>query len=233
MTSRTQPPPTRRRRTAPPRRTIATAPSRSVPAGSRRPIHPSRPPVRRRRPNSGRRAVAVLLGMVLLFVVVIGRMAQLQLLDGQKYAAFGASQRIRPVELAAERGAIFDRDGADLALSVPQQTVWADPRLVSDPQREADALAPVLGMDRNEVLRALTTPDRAFVYLARQVDDATAQKVKDLDLDGIELLTESKRFNPSGELARSVLGSVNIDNLGRAGLEQKYDGDLTGTPGEL
>jgi cell division protein FtsI (penicillin-binding protein 3) len=170
---------------------------------------------------------------VLLFVVVVGRLAQLQLINGQKYAAFGASQRVRPVVLAAERGAVFDREGADLALSVPQHTVWADPRLVSDPQREADALAPVLNIDRDTLLRALTTPDKAFVYLARQVDDATTQKVKDLKLDGIEFLSESKRFNPSGDLARSVLGSVNIDNVGRAGLEQQFDGTLTGTPGQL
>jgi cell division protein FtsI (penicillin-binding protein 3) len=171
--------------------------------------------------------------VVVLFLVVVVRLAQLQLLDGQRYVALGASQRVRPVVLAAERGSLFDREGAELALSVPQQTVWADPRLVSDPQRESDALAPVLGIDRDVIRRALTTPDRAFVYLARQVDDATAQRVKDLDLDGIQFLTESRRFNPSGDLARSVLGSVNIDNLGRAGLEQKYDGDLTGTPGEL
>ena len=107
--------------------------------------------------------------------MVVGRLAQLQLLNGGRYAALGASQRVRPVVLPAERGSVFDRDGADLALSVPQHTVWADPRLISDPQREADALAPVLNLDRNTLLRALTTPDKAFVYLARQVDDATTQ----------------------------------------------------------
>ena len=171
--------------------------------------------------------------VVLLFLVVVARLAQLQLVDGQRYAELGASQRVRPVVLAAERGSVFDREGADLALSVPQHTVWADPRLVSDPQREADALAPVLGIDRDVLLRALTTPDKQFVYLARQVDDATTQKVKDLKLDGIEFLSESRRFNPSGDLAHSVLGSVNIDNLGRAGLEQQFDSTLTGTPGQL
>jgi len=175
----------------------------------------------------------VLAVVVLLFAVVVGRLAQLQLLDGGRYAALGTSQRVRPVVLSAERGSVFDRDGAELVLSVPQHTVWADPRLVSDPQREADALAPVLNLDRDTVLRALTTPDKAFVYLARQVDDVTTQKVKDLDLPGIEFLTESKRFNPSGDLARGVLGSVNLDNLGRAGLEQQFDGALTGTPGQL
>jgi cell division protein FtsI (penicillin-binding protein 3) len=175
----------------------------------------------------------VLAVVLLLFLVVVARLTQLQLLDGQRYAEFGASQRVRPVVLPAERGSVFDREGADLAMSVPQHTVWADPRLVSDPQREADALAPVLGLDSDVLLRALTTPDKAFVYLARQVDDATTQKVKDLDLDGIALLQESKRFNPSGDLAQSVLGSVNLDNIGRAGLEQQFDQTLTGTPGQL
>ena len=170
---------------------------------------------------------------MLLFALVVARLAQLQLLDGQRYTALGASQRVRPVALPAERGSVFDREGVDLALSVPQHTVWADPRLVSDPQREADALAPVLGIDAAVLLRALTTPEKAFVYLARQVDDQVAEKVKSLDLDGIALLAESKRFNPSADLARSVLGSVNIDNVGRSGLEQQYDELLTGTPGEL
>ena len=82
------------------------------------------------------------------------------------FSAVAASSAVRPLVLAAERGSVFDREGADLALSVPQHTVWADPRLISDPQREADALAPVLGIDRDVLLRALTTPDKAFVYLA-------------------------------------------------------------------
>jgi cell division protein FtsI (penicillin-binding protein 3) len=175
----------------------------------------------------------VLAFVVLLFALVVGRLAQLQLLDGQRYAAFGASQRVRPVALPAERGSVFDRGLNDLALSVPQHTVWADPRLVSNPQAEAAALAPVLGIDSDTLLRALTTPDKQFVYLARQIDDATTQKVTDLKLAGVALLDESKRFNPSGDLARAVLGSVNIDNVGRAGLEQQYDTTLTGTPGQL
>ena len=59
----------------------------------------------------------------------------------------------------------------------------------------------MLGIDQDTLLRQLTTPDKQFVYLARQVDDATAQKVTDLKLAGVDLLEESKRFNPSGDLA--------------------------------
>jgi len=182
---------------------------------------------------SRRRLIAVLVVMVLLFGVVGARLVQLQLLDRGRYVRLGEAQRVRPQTLPAERGSLFDRNGNDLALSVPQHTVWADPLLVSNPQAEAAALSPVLGIDQDTLLRALTTPDRRFVYLSRQIDDATTQKVRDLHLDGIELLDESKRFNPAGELARGVLGSVNIDNVGRAGLEKQYDATLTGTPGQL
>ena len=176
--------------------------------------------------------IGVLAFMLLLFTVVAGRLAQLQLVDGDRYVALGESQRIRPVVLPAERGSVFDRDGNDLALSVPQTTIWADPRLVSDPQREAAALAPVIGIDADSLLRKLTTKG-AFVYLARQVDDATAEKVKGLELDGIATIDESKRFNPSGSLARSVIGGVDTDNAGISGLEQQFNSTLTGTPGEL
>ena len=176
--------------------------------------------------------VAVLGVFVLLFVVVAGRLAQLQLFEGGHYAAMGESQRLRPVTLPAERGSVFDRDGNDLALSVPQKTVWADPRLVTDPQSTASQLAPVLNVDEATLLQQLTEPG-AFVYLKRQVDDTTAATVAGLKLPGVDLLDESKRFNPSGSLAASLLGSVDIDNKGISGLEKQYDSVLTGTPGEL
>lgn len=176
--------------------------------------------------------VAVLALLVVLFAVVAGRLTQLQLLEGDRYAALGASQRVRPVTLPAERGSMFDRDGRDLALSVPQKTVWADPRLVVDPQRTAAELAPVLNMDEPTVLRQLTASG-AFVYLKRQVDETTAATISGLNLPGVELIDESKRFNPSGTLGLSLLGGVDIDNKGIAGLEKQYDSILTGKPGEL
>ena len=176
--------------------------------------------------------VAVLVLFLLLFAVVAGRLAQLQLFEGDRYAALGESQRLRPVTLPAERGSVFDREGNDLALSVPQKTVWADPRLVTDPRGTATQLAPVLNMDEATLEHQLTTQG-AFVYLKRQVDDTTAATVTGLKLPGVDLIDESKRFNPSGSLAQSLLGGVDIDNSGISGLEKQYNDMLTGTPGEL
>ncbi|MGI8661651.1 MAG: peptidoglycan D,D-transpeptidase FtsI family protein [Acidimicrobiales bacterium] len=189
-------------------------------------------PKHRRPGNPRRRLIGLLLVVVLLFVVIIGRTAQLQLFEGGRYAQIGESQRVHPVTLPAERGSVFDRDGNDLALSVPQKTVWADPRLVTDPQGTAQVLAPVLGVDVATLTAKLVTPG-AFVYLARQVTDDVATKVAALRREGVELLDESKRFLPSGTLARSLLGTVDTDNKGIAGLESQYDTTLTGTPGQL
>ncbi|HYT40047.1 MAG TPA: penicillin-binding protein 2, partial [Acidimicrobiia bacterium] len=139
----------------------------------------------------------------------------------------------RKITLAAERGAVFDRNGVDLALSVNQQTVWANPKVVTDPAGYAAKLAPILGVDAKTLADRLGQKNHAFVYLARKVDDATADAVKKLALQGVDFVPESKRFYPSGTLAAPLLGNVGIDNDGLGGLEVQYDKTLAGKPGEL
>ncbi len=201
------------------------SPSRRVPQ------IPYGPPLRRAgRPR--RRLIATLIVLTLLFALVVGRLAQLQIVAGDRFVELGESQRVRPVELPAQRGTLFDRNGRDLALSIDQRTVWADPRLVTDPAGSAAALAPLLSLDPAALESKLRSAS-AFEYLARQVPDDVADRVSELALPGIAFLDEPKRFNPSGDLARSVLGSVTIDSVGSAGLELQYDDMLTGAPGEL
>src|SRR5205085_6772178 len=158
---------------------------------------------------------------------------QVQAVSAAQYEKLGANQRIRKITLAAERGAIFDRNGVDLALSVNQQTVWANPKVVTDPAGTAAKLAPVLGMDKKVLTDRLADRSHAFVYLARKVDDTTADAVKKLNLEGVDFVPESKRFYPAGTLAAPLLGGVGIDNDGLAGLEGQYDKTLAGKPGEL
>ena len=114
--------------------------------------------------------------MAVLFGAVGIRLVNLQVLSPEEYAARGVAQRLRSVELPAERGSIFDRNGVELAMSVRQQTVWADPRLVDDPAAAAARLAPVLGADPAG-LQAKLSQEAAFTYLARQVDGETAAAV--------------------------------------------------------
>ena len=149
------------------------------------------------------------------------------------HAERGVAQRVRTVALPAERGSIFDRNGNELALSVRQHAVWADPALVGDPAGHAAALAPVLEVGEPELRRRLAAEGSRFVYLARQVGDEAAAEVAALDLEGVALLDEPRRFRPAGDLAVSVLGDVDPDNQGVSGLELEHQGRLAGAPGEL
>lgn len=170
--------------------------------------------------------------LVVAFAAVAARLVSLQVIAPEDYVARGEAQRLRTVTLPAERGAIFDRNGTELALSVRQQTVWADPRLVTDAAAEAALLAPVLGMDAGEIKEQLAS-EGAFTYLARKVSDDVAARVSALELDGVALFDESKRFAPAGELAASLVGDVDLDNIGTSGLERQYEEVLVGEPGSL
>ena len=156
----------------------------------------------------------------------------LQTVDAARYAALGEAQRVRAVVLPAERGTIFDRNGAELALTVPKKTVWADPRLVADPGKAASLLAPILGADAAALATRLSRP-ADFVYVARQIDDTEAERIAGLHLSGVFLIDEPGRESPSGELARSIVGRVDIDNKGVSGVEGEYDERLAGVPGQL
>lgn len=198
----------------------------------------------RRSADAGTRALVrrripwLLASIALAFMTISWRLVDVQALSAERYAELGREQRVREVELAAERGAIFDRDGNELALSVPQQTVWADPRVVADPAAYARQLAPLLGAGgdvaalEQRLLERLSKRDAAFVYLQRKVDDDVAGKVEALGLPGVSFVPESKRHYPS-DLAASVIGLVGTDNEGLGGLELSYDELLAGKPGEL
>ncbi len=210
-----------------------------------RPRPPSRPPVPRtggsgRPPTTARRArervaerrrlVAFLVVAVLGFCALGGRLVSLQVNPPAAATALSERQMVHHLTLPAARGAIFDRNGQELALSVRQSTVWANPRQVTDPAGEAATLAPMLGVDEN-LLRARLSRDAAFVYLARTVPDSVAAQVDDLGLPGVHLLEEPKRFTPADGLAAPVLGKVGTDNSGLSGVEMQYEKVLAGRAG--
>ncbi len=232
--------PVRRARPAPARRGgVARRPRRSPAARPRaydRP-QPSRPGRHLLgRPGRPRlRLVGALLVLLVGFGAIGLRLVQVQALSGEEYAAFGVSQRFQDITLPADRGSIFDRNGYDLAVSLPQQTIWANPRQIKHPLEVATALAGPLGLDPagTSALAEKLSGGSAFTYVARRVADDVADAVADLKLPGIAFLEEPKRFAPAGDLARSVLGQVGVDNDGLFGLEKQYDDALTGEPGEL
>jgi cell division protein FtsI (penicillin-binding protein 3) len=207
-------------------------PLRTLPRDGRAPTRGGRA-LRDGGPDTRRRGVALLLVLVLLTGVAGWRLVDLQVLSGPALAERGLDQRVRTVTLAAERGSIFDRNFVELAMSVPRHTIWADPRLIVDKPAAAAALAPVLGLTTDFVLARIDQPDRAFVYLARQVDDDIAAAVDALEIPGVGIVPESRRFYPGGAVAATVLGRAGLDNTGLEGLELQYEELLTGTQGTL
>ena len=180
-----------------------------------------------------RRRMLTILGLVVvLFAIVIAQVIRLQVIDRQRYVSYGAGQRTNSQIIAAERGAIVDRNGAQLVISRPARSVFVDPKLVTDAPAEAAALAPILGLDVNLVQSKMTGKGR-FAYIARKVPSETADRVEALGLAGVAFFDETERFLPAGNSARSLLGAVDVDNVGISGLESQFGDALTGTPGAL
>jgi cell division protein FtsI (penicillin-binding protein 3) len=177
------------------------------------------------------RAFVILVTIIGFFLAIGAKLVVIQGIDSARYAAVGASEWKHTVTLPAERGAILDRNGNELAMSVPQTTIYADPHQVNDPNAEAAALAPILGVSE-ATLDADLTRNSSFVYLAHTVPDATAGAVAKLDLAGVYSLKEPKRFYPAGQLASPLLGTVGTDGTGLGGLEYAYNNVLTGTAGK-
>jgi cell division protein FtsI (penicillin-binding protein 3) len=183
------------------------------------------------RPPAGRLvALLVVLSMGLGGVAL--RLVTLQLREAPRYRALAAEQRVREIRVVPERGSILDRSMNALALSLPARAVYADPRHVVDSDGTARQLAPLLDLHEPALVRLLRS-DESFVYLARRVDLPVAKRIEELDLPGIGLLDESKRYYPGRSSAAQVLGFVGVDDTGLAGLELQYQDLLAGRPGSV
>ena len=178
----------------------------------------------------GRRSRAMRLFLVVIFLALVAQLVNVQEFSHHRYATLSASELTQSVSVPAVRGGIYDRNGEVLAESVTKQTVVADPQLINHPWATADALAPVLGLGSAK-LRAELTENTGFVYLAHRVSDSVATRVSDLDLTGINLVPESQRVQPDGQLALPVVGTVNWAGNGASGLEYQYQSLLAGKAG--
>jgi cell division protein FtsI (penicillin-binding protein 3) len=202
------------------------------PARPRTTTKPKRAPARAL-PPIRLRVLGILLVMVLAFAAIGVRLFDLQARDRTHLTSLGLGQRVRTVPIPAERGNIFDRTGKVLAVSVPQTTIVADPRVIKDPIAYAAKLAPILQVDQDSLAQRLSNGKSAFAYVARKVDDATTARVRKLHLIGISYQAESRRFYPTGSVAGPVIGFTGTDNNGLGGMEYRYDKLLTGSPGSV
>jgi len=179
----------------------------------------------------------VLSVIALIYLALMARSAYIQVVEPEMLKKQGDMRSLRVLENTVQRGSILDRNGAELAISVPVETVWADPKIIMDNNALAmtehwQALADVLDQDLNKLTaRVIKSPTKRFVYLERKISPAMAKYVKELKIPGIHLRKESKRFYPAGEISAHLIGFTNVDDKGIEGIERMYDQLLTGKGG--
>jgi cell division protein FtsI (penicillin-binding protein 3) len=178
-----------------------------------------------------RRIGLLFAAFLLCFLVVIGRAAWLQGVQGAQLASEATYQQTEDVTVPGLRGSLLDRYGNPLAVSEDAATIYATPYQVKNPVKTATELARVLKMEKNEVLESLTA-ESGFSYVAQQVDLPTAARVERLELPGIGQLPASKRSYPQGEMAGQTIGAVGSEGEGLTGLELGEEGALRGSDGE-
>jgi len=182
------------------------------------------------------RVILVGVVFVLAWAGIGYRLFQVQVVEAATFVEDGENQRIRVEEIAANRGTIFDRDGVELAVTIDQPTIIADPALITDPEGTAALLAPLVDGDVGELAERLSQPGSRFAYVARRIDieqaDAVRAVIEEHEITGITFDTEPYRVYPADDLAAQVLGFVQQDTQeGLEGLEAQYDELLTGIPG--
>jgi len=161
------------------------------------------------------------------FVAIIARLGWLQVVQHEELCARADRQQARRQPAMQARGAIYDRQGATLAMSIQGGNCYADPQRVENPAQTAKILSSWLGIPA-PVLKAKLEQRKRFVWLARRLDPATARQIKALKLAGISVQTEMRRFCPEESLASQVLGVTGEDQGGLSGVELVADAWLAG-----
>ncbi|MBK5143297.1 peptidoglycan glycosyltransferase FtsI [Budviciaceae bacterium BWR-B9] len=196
-----------------------------------------------KRPENEAGFVSWRFGLLCLFIVLamfglMARAAWLQVIEPDKLVKEGDMRSLRVQEVPTVRGMISDRFGRPLAVSVPVNAIWADPKELNErggisQDMHWKALADVVGLPLDKLSEKINAnPKGRFVYLARQINSETAEYVRKLKLPGIYLKRESRRFYPAGPVTAHIVGFTNIDDNGLEGIEKSFEDKLVGKSGE-
>ncbi|MBS1261828.1 MAG: putative peptidoglycan D,D-transpeptidase PenA [Calditrichaeota bacterium] len=195
------------------------------PPARRGPLAPMAAPIR------SARLLAVFLVLVLLGALTVYRLVTIQLVQHRAYEQRADNQYRDTRELEPERGMIYDRRGCALVENLTSyRSVGIHPDEIVDARGTAELLAEALSVPAEEIARACEKQSD-FVYLAREVEPGTGERVQRLNLPGVEVLKDTKRSYPYGPIGGQVVGHVTVDNEGGAGIERVRDHILAGTPG--
>jgi cell division protein FtsI/penicillin-binding protein 2 len=179
--------------------------------------------------RSNPRVLAVACVAAVWLLLVLARLVDLQVLQHEQLYAQAMRQHVGSVDIPARRGHLIDRRGRELALSMQMDSIGIFSDHVSDPPAVAAALSEAVAVDRHALRRRIERG--GFQWVKRTVTLAEAQRARALGADFLHFEQESRRYYPYGSVAAQVLGTVGIDHTGQAGLEQKFESRLRGTPG--
>ena len=177
----------------------------------------------------------VFLMVLLIFMVIIFRVFYIQVFSYKKLSNLAESLWSRKLPITADRGKILDRNGKELATNITTTSLVLIPNQIKDKENTAKKISDILGSDYNDMLKHVskkTSIERVHPE-GRRLSYDIASKIDSLNLDGVYLVKESKRYYPYNNLLSHVLGYVGIDNQGLSGIELYYDKYLTGEDGAI
>jgi cell division protein FtsI (penicillin-binding protein 3) len=179
---------------------------------------------------------ALILGLILAgwALIVVFRLFQLQVLAHDKYAKRAETQQERLEPIEAPRGTIFDRSGNPLAISSPSQFVVVNPKRIPGKEIAAALLGRILGLDTSKLqedIEIASQRHHGYLVVDQHVSDEQAATFGAMKLDWLEIRSGSVRTYPNGDVAAHVIGNVDAEGKGAAGVELKLNKDLAGRPG--
>ena len=185
--------------------------------------------------NIHSRMKIALLIITFVFIVIIARVFYIQVIDYKKLNKYAGNLWSRNLPIKADRGLIYDRNGVVLADNVTTTSLVLIPNQIKDKEETTQKLAEILGVSYEDMYKHVskkTSIERVHPE-GRQLSYETADKIKDLKLDGVYLVKESKRSYPYDTYLAHTLGFVGVDNQGLSGIELTYDKYLTGEDGAI
>lgn len=167
-------------------------------------------------------------GVLLLWGLLIVRAAVLQVWPNHRLNALQARQFQTVITLSNRRGVIVDRNNRELAMSTTAYSIYADPKLIDGKKATAKKIATILGDSPQAIYNKIKNPTKRFVWLERLTDKDHADKIKNLDVRGLQIVEEYKRIYPNDGLLSQSLGFVGTEGQGLEGLELAYNQELQG-----
>lgn len=181
-----------------------------------------------------KRLAFVLIAGLIVFIVIDVRLGYVQFVLGRELTDKARDSWSRDIPFEPERGKITDRNGIPVAENQSAPTVYVVPRQVANPGETAEKLAAVLDADKESVYKRITKVSSIErIAEGRRISFEKANDIRKLNLKGVYIAEDSKRYYPFGKYLSHVLGFTGIDNQGLMGLELFYDKELKGQKGSV